>query len=344
MYTEFYKFTGRPFNLTPDHRFFYASQTHKRAMAYLTYGLNAAEGFVVLTGDIGTGKSTLVDHLLSLIDSSHYVAAKIITTQTGADDTLRMVASAFGIQQEGADKATLLRRLESFLVSSHNGRHRILLFIDESQNLPASSLEELRMLSNIQVGGLSPLQIFLLGQPQFRNTLGGENLAQLRQRVIAWHHLSPMDADETRAYIEHRLHIVGWKSDPDFSPDAFAKIYQHTRGIPRQINLLCTRILLFGMLEEKHQIHAEVVERVQSEMLEETEPAASGSSHDQEGGGPAVAAEIESNLTIEQRIRNVERRVQGQYRLIQRALELAARWLEVRTGDGREPHVGGDEV
>ncbi len=346
MYTEFYKFSGRPFNLTPDHRFFYGSQTHKRAMAYLVYGLNAAEGFVVVTGDIGTGKSTLVDHLLSLIDGSQYVAAKVVTTQIDANDTLRMVASAFGIQQEGADKATLLRRLESFLISSHKAGRRILLFIDESQNLPAPSLEELRMLSNIQISGVSPLQVFLLGQPQFRNTLGREDLVQLRQRVIASHHLAPMDAGETRSYVEHRLHLVGWNNDPEFMPEAFSKIYEYTSGVPRQINLLCSRILMYGMLEGQHRITGDTVERVRREMMEEIaldprplpgqDAAGNNGQRIREGG-----TEADRVLAIEARVDKLEKRMSVQHRLMERTLGLAAQWMEMQAGDGDRPENGG---
>lgn len=269
MFTEFYKYSGRPFQLNPDPKFFFGSRNHKKAMAYLTYGLNQGEGFIVITGDIGTGKSTLVGHLLSQLDSTRFIAAKVVTTQIEADDTLRMVASAFGIPQENRDKATLLREIESFLISTQEMGRRVLLIIDEVQNLPVASLEELRMLSNFQVDERSVLQCYLLGQPQFRNTLSSERLEQLRQRVIASYHLKPLDADDTRAYIEHRMAMVGGTDNPKFTDDAYTAIFQKTRGVPRRINTLCTRMLLFGFLEERHEIDGAAVDEVFGDMAEE---------------------------------------------------------------------------
>ncbi len=218
MYTDYYKFSGLPFQLTPDARFFFASSGHSKAMAHLTYGLGQGEGFIIITGDIGAGKTTVVENLLQQLDSRKYVAATITNTQLGADDMLRMVASAFGVAQEGVDKATLLRRLEAFLARIHQQGQRALLLVDECQNLSVPALEELRMLSNLQIGGRAPLQSFLLGQPQFRDTLARGELDQLRQRVIASYHLGPLNEAETRHYIEHRLRTVGWHADPQLRP------------------------------------------------------------------------------------------------------------------------------
>jgi len=146
MYTGFYELEGLPFQLSPDPRFFFGSSGHQKAMAYLTYGLHQGEGFIIITGDIGAGKTTLVGHLFSNLDSTKFIAAKLVTTQLEADDMLRMVAAAFGIPQEGADKSQLLRRIESFLIATHNAGKRSLLVIDEVQNLSVRALEELRML------------------------------------------------------------------------------------------------------------------------------------------------------------------------------------------------------
>ena len=269
MFTQFYNLSGRPFQLNPDHRFYFGSRSHQKAMAYLNYGLHQGEGFIVITGDIGAGKTTLVGHLLSQLDSERYVVGKVVTTQLDAEDTLRMVTSAFGVAHEGQDKATLLRQFEIFLRVHRRRDKRVLLMIDEAQNLPARSLEELRMLSNFQIDEEPPLQIFLLGQPQFRDTLARPSLEQLRQRVIAAHHLVPMDAAETRGYVEHRLRMVNWQDDPQFADDAFQGIFAHTGGVPRRINKLCTRLLLFGAVEERHKIDAAVVEEVASDLLRE---------------------------------------------------------------------------
>lgn len=271
MYTEFYNLTGQPFQLTPDHRFFFGSSVHKRAMAHLTFGLSQGEGFIVITGDVGAGKTTLMGYLLSTLDNSQYVSATLVTTQLAADDVLRMVASAFGISQENADKATLLRRIESFCVANHEEGRHCLLLIDEVQNLSFQALEELRMLSNFQADGTALVQSILLGQPQFRRTLASSDLDQLRQRVIASFHLGPISAQETRDYIRHRLTAVGWNNDPALSEDAYSEIYAQTGGVPRRINILCSRLLLYGFLEERHELDATAVAQVADDLKKETE-------------------------------------------------------------------------
>lgn len=271
MYTEFYKLTGQPFQLTPDHRFFYNSSVHKRALAHLTFGLSQSEGFIVITGDVGAGKTTLMGHLLSTLDSDRYISATLVTTQLAADDMLRMVASAFGLEQEQADKATLLRRIESFCEGAQAEGKNCLLLVDEVQNLSFEALEELRMLSNFQTDGRALLQSILLGQPQFRRTLASRDLDQLRQRVIASYHLGPISEPETREYIRHRLHAVGWNNDPALSEDAFAEVYKQTGGVPRRINVLCSRLLLYGFLDELHQIDGHAVAQVAHDLQQETE-------------------------------------------------------------------------
>ncbi len=361
MYTSFFKFSGRPFQLSPDPRFFFGSRSHKKAMAYLTYGLNQGEGFIIITGDIGAGKTTLVGHLLGQLDSDKFIAAKVVTTQIEADDTLRMVASALGIEQEKRDKATLLREIEAFLTQSYRAGKRVLLIIDEVQNLPARSLEELRMLSNFQVDEGAVMQCFLLGQPQFRQTLASAALEQLRQRVIASYHLEPLDAEETRAYIEHRLRMVGWSDDPGFEPEAFAAVFEETRGVPRKINTLCSRLLLFAFLEERHAIDAHVVEEVVHDLAQEvahgptppvaveTQEAGNGAGHAEAGKGegasrkakpspgngaaraPAQGSAQALNGEFERlarRIEVLERYVKAHERTIKRALEIAAEYLD----------------
>jgi putative secretion ATPase (PEP-CTERM system associated) len=262
MYTDYYKLKSLPFQLTPDPRFFFGSSGHNGAMAYLTYGLSQSEGFIIITGDVGAGKTTLVSYLLSTLDPETYVWARVVTTQLQADDMLRMVASSFALPTDGADKATLLGRVQAFLEQNHVAGKRVLLVVDEAQNLPVPALEELRMLSNFQVGERTPLQCLLLGQPQFRAVLGARDLDQLRQRVIASYHLGPLNAAETRAYVEHRLKLADWKNDPEISDEAFQRIYDYTGGVPRMINVICSRLLLFGFREEVHSLDADAVERV----------------------------------------------------------------------------------
>lgn len=272
MYTEFYKLQDRPFQLTPDHRFFFDSQPHRKALSYLTYGLHQGEGFVVITGEVGAGKTILVEYLLSKLEGARFAAGKVVTTQIHADDVLRLAALSFGLTPNGADKASLLEMFRSFLVSSHRNGIRPVLIIDEAQNLSHDALEELRMMSNIQLRETALLQIHLVGQPEFRTMIASDSLEQLRQRVIASYHLRPLDAADARGYIEHRLRRVGWQDDPSFTEEAFARIYEETAGVPRRINLLCDRVLLCGFLEERHEIDAVVVDQVIADMRGESLP------------------------------------------------------------------------
>lgn len=266
MYDQFYGFEGRPFQLTPDPHFYFESATHRKALSYLGYGLAQGEGFIVITGDIGAGKTTLVGHLMATIDPARLTAVKIVSTQVGGDDMLRLTAQSFGLSVDGMPKAQILRQVESFLHAQARAGRRSLLIVDEAQNLSVSAIEELRMLSNFQLGGHSLLQIFLLGQPEFRDLMKSVQLEQLRQRVIATHHLEPMLASEVEPYILHRLSVVGWKGDPSFTPDAFAAIYAATGGVPRRVNVLASRVLLLGALDQLSEIDAAAVEAVVADM------------------------------------------------------------------------------
>jgi len=271
MYESFYGFSAKPFQLRPDPHFFFGSKGHKRAMAYLEYGLSQGEGFIVITGEVGAGKTTLVRNLFNRLPSDQIVAAHIVNTHLDPDDTLRMVVSAFGLPYEGASKTDLLTRLEKFLCDVDHQGKRALLVIDEAQNLSARTVEELRMLSNFQTDDKSLLQTFLLGQPEFRATLHSPGMQQLRQRVIASYHLGPMDAQETRAYVEHRLHTVGWQGDPSFDEGAYAAIYAYSGGIPRKVNTLMDRVLLMGYLEEMHAFTEQDINTVVKDISEEFE-------------------------------------------------------------------------
>lgn len=277
MYETYYGLSAKPFQLRPDPHFFFGSKGHKRAMAYLEYGLSQGEGFIVITGEVGAGKTTLVRNLLNKIPLDQIVAAHIVNTSLDPEDTLRMVVSSFGLPYEGASKAELLNRLEQFLRGVDRQGKRALLVIDEAQNLNARTVEELRMLSNFQTDDRSLLQTFLLGQPEFRATLHSPGMQQLRQRVIASYHLGPMDAQETRAYVEHRLATVGWKGDPAFDDGAHAAIYAYSGGIPRKTNTLMDRVLLMGYLEEMHAFAEADIGEVVRDIAEEYElPEAMG--------------------------------------------------------------------
>ena len=272
MYESYYKLSGKPFQLAPDPYFFFGSSTHKRALAYLKYGLSQGEGFIVVTGDVGTGKSTLVRTLFgSLDEKDDVVAAELINTQLDSTDLLRMVAATFGLAHKENKKSSLLKNLENFFIARNREGKRCMLVVDEAQNMPFETIEELRMLSNMYHDGRTLLQIFLLGQSEFREHLRDPSLEQVRQRVTASYHLSHLDAEETQAYIEHRLRKVEWRDNPSFTAEAFQHIHEYSEGIPRRINTTCDRLLLYGFLEEKSRIDGEVVKIVTDEITTEND-------------------------------------------------------------------------
>ncbi|HHQ41838.1 MAG TPA: DUF2075 domain-containing protein [Chromatiales bacterium] len=269
MYESFYKLSGKPFSLTPDPRFFFGSRGHKRALSYLRYGLKQGEGFIVVTGDIGAGKTTLAALLCEELADQGVIAGRVESTQLGPTEFLAMLSATLGLRHEAGNKVALLKNLETYLKARARQGKRVVIVVDEAQNLPVETLEELRMLCNFQVDERPVLQAFLLGQEQFREVLADTALEQFRQRVIASCHLGPMDLDETRAYIEHRLKLVGWKDDPKLSPELYAEVHQYTGGIPRRINTVVDRLLLFGYLEERHELGVDAFETVRQELLEE---------------------------------------------------------------------------
>jgi putative secretion ATPase (PEP-CTERM system associated) len=267
MYDSYYRLKGKPFQLAPDPFFFFGSSTHKRALAYLRYGLSQGEGFIIVTGDVGTGKSTLVRTLFgSLENKKDIVAGELINTQLDSTDILRMVAATFGLAHKTSEKTSLIKNLENFFIARQKEGKRCMLVVDEAQNLPLESLEELRMLSNFHYDGKTLIQIFLLGQSEFRENLAVPHMEQVRQRITASYHLAHLSAEETQAYIEHRLRKVEWQEDPSFTAEAYQQIYEFTEGIPRRINTICDRLLLYGFLEEKHRIDGEIVKTVADEI------------------------------------------------------------------------------
>ncbi|MGE4306567.1 MAG: XrtA/PEP-CTERM system-associated ATPase [Novosphingobium sp.] len=267
MFDDFYGLQARPFQLTPDPEFYFESLTHRKALSYLGYGLAQGEGFVVITGEVGSGKSTLVAYLMATIDPSRMTAANVVTSALDGEEIVHVVAQAFGLQVAGHDKASALGAIEAYLHEEARAGRRCLLIVDEAQNLSISALEELRMLSNFQLGSHPLLQTLLLGQPEFRDVLMESNqLEQLRQRVIAAHHLSAMLPKEVQAYIEHRMTCVGWKGNPSFDQRVFAEIYEATGGIPRRVNQIVNRLLLLGAVDQRTRIDGSMVRQVLDEM------------------------------------------------------------------------------
>lgn len=272
MYEHFYGLESKPFQLNPDPNFYFGSKQHSRAKAYLDYGVQRSEGFIVITGEVGAGKTTLVRGLLDSLDPEKTIAAHLVTTQVDAEDIVKLVSAAFGVAAIGTSKADMLLALEAFLVDQVRQEKRCLLVVDEAQNLTLRAVEELRMLSNFQFETQALLQTFLVGQPEFRSILQNPNMHQLRQRVTASCHIGPLDLNETGEYIEHRLKKAGSTGYPNFSAGAIEGIFKETNGIPRRINFVCDRLLLYGFLSEKTQLEGDDVSEIVREIAEENVP------------------------------------------------------------------------
>ena len=325
MYTDHYGLAERPFQLTPDARYWFESRTHKKAMAYLGYGLAQGEGFIVITGEIGAGKSTLVAHLMATIDRERLNAISLVSTQVEGDDMLRLAAQGLGLETAGVAKAQLLDRIEQRLREEAGRGKRTLLIVDEAQNLPVSALEELRMLSNFTSHGRALIQIFLLGQPEFRDRVAAEDsLEQLRQRVIAAHHLDAMEAHEIEAYVVHRLAVAGWQGRPGFEPDSFPALYRHSGGVPRKLNQLASRLLLYAGVEGLETIAGRDVEAVAADMAADRPASASKRVLPLR---PA-ATEAAGDTSLERRIAAIESRLDEQEAAVRRVLTVLLDWVE----------------
>ncbi|MCW8847299.1 MAG: XrtA-associated ATPase, partial [Sedimenticola sp.] len=269
MYESFYNFKAEPFRLSPDHRFCFSHKSYAKAKAYMQYAIHRAEGFVMVTGKPGTGKTTLVNDLVEGLSHSKIVVATIVSTQLEADDLLRLVACSFGLDIDAPNKAVVLQGLSVRLRRHHEEGTRALLIIDEAQDLSVSALEELRLLTNLQLNNQPLLQIFLVGQENLRDLVQKPSMEQVHQRLVAACHLESLNEEDTKAYIKHRLDRVGWNDDPSIDEGVYTVAYQFSKGIPRRINLVCSRFLLHGSVEEKHRIRASDVRTVVQELQHE---------------------------------------------------------------------------
>ena len=301
MYERFYGLKGKPFKLTPDPRFYFNSKAHSRALDYLRYGIQQGEGFVVVTGSVGTGKTTLAQTLFNEIRRyRNVVTAHLVMSQFEGDDLLGLITDAFGLNPADRSQASRVAALEDFLRKQFRAKKRVILLLDEVQNLPFSGLEALRMLSNFQENQRPLIQSLLLGQAEFRDALQRPNMEQVRQRVVASCHLEPFSEQETRDYIEHRLSQAGWKRDPAIEPEVFHRIHHYTLGIPRRINTFCDRLLLFAFLEGIHRIGEETVDTVAEEVAEDL-PGAAGqpaSGRDEGRGGGDRVSRLEERVKL----------------------------------------------
>ena len=299
MYLAHFGLDRLPFQITPDARFFFESRGHKRARATIVYGLGKGEGFVVVTGAVGAGKTTLIEHLLASGKVEDAALARISTTQLESANLLQAIAYALALPTVAATKAGVLRDLKCFLEESARQGRRVLLIVDEVQNLSPDALEEMRMLSNFQENERALLQMLLVGQPEFRQRLAGRDCEQIRQRVIASYHLEALAPADVPAYVRHRLEAAGAGAREIFTPAALDEVARESGGVPRRINRLCDRLLLYGYLEGETRIDAPAVAEVAAEMRQEAlepEPAPSPSPDSQvpasaiNGATPAEAS------------------------------------------------------
>ncbi len=270
MYESFYNLNDDPFRLSPDPHYCLKHRSYEKAEGYLRYGVQRAEGIVMITGAPGTGKSTLISDLMAGFPPSKAVIGTLVVTRLETDDLFRAVAYAFNLAVEGMDRASVLRCLELFLAEQAQRGKRALLVVDEAQNLANDQLEDLRLLTNLQVGKRPLLQVFLLGQEELREKVQDSSLKQLHQRIIAACHLQPLESDETRAYIEYRLGQAGWKGNPGIMDEAFLLLHEYSGGIPRCINQLCSRLLLYGSVDRKHVLDVQDVQTVFDDFLDES--------------------------------------------------------------------------
>lgn len=306
MYESYYGFNERPFQLSPDPRFFFASNHHQRALSYLQYGLDQGEGFIVVTGPIGTGKTTIARNLLNNLGDASIVAAQLVTTKLNPQELLELVVSEFNITVQGESKADLLQGIEQFLIQLHRQGKRALLLVDEAQNLPSESVEELRMLSNFQLDNKPLIQSFLLGQEELKGIIQAPNMEQFRQRIIASAHLKPLSNEEVKEYINHRLQQAGCNKEQVFSDAAFDLIYEKTLGVPRKINIFVDRLLLFGFLEELNSINVDAINEVAKEMEFELTGSLSGEQLQSNEPSQVIVHSTEKVESIKDVLREVE--------------------------------------
>lgn len=269
MYETYFGFKDTPFRLSADEKFRYAHKNYLRASAYLAYALQQGEGFVMITGQPGSGKTTLLRDVISELDTEKHQVLNLVTSQLHAEELLRKVALEYGLPAETYNKATLLTCIQKHLSKLFEQGRRSILFLDEAQNLSSNGLEELRLLSNLQQGSHSLLQIVLTGHEELRELLLGPGMEHIQQRLIAICQIQPMTEEQTQEYIMHRLAIVGWREDPCIAEDIYHLIHQASQGVPRNINHLMSRLLLYAALEEKHELTDEDALTIIEELVDE---------------------------------------------------------------------------
>lgn len=291
MYERYFQLRERPFALSPDPDYLYPSKVHQEALSYLRYGIEGHAGFVVITGEIGSGKTTMLQSLLGRLDRNTTVA-RLVNTMLDARELLEAIVLDFGMDPTGLGKPVLLHRLGQFLVQQRQASRLTLLVIDEAQNLSLPALEEIRMLSNLETEKSKLIQIVMVGQPELRDTLALPQLEQLRQRITVSYHLQPLDAGETYNYINHRLRRAAIGSAVQFSRVVTDVVYSRSRGVPRIINVIADATLLFAYGVDRRDIDVSIVR----DALEELDATGVLASYHAEGGHPEAAAPAPASI------------------------------------------------
>jgi putative secretion ATPase (PEP-CTERM system associated) len=261
MYESFFNLTKKPFDLVPNPEFLFMSRSHRRALIHLDYGIHERAGFILLTGEVGSGKTTLIRDLIKKRPAG-VLLSKVFNTCVNFEQFLTMVNDDFGLQSPGKDRTSLLRDLNDFLIEQYSLGNRPTLIIDEAQNLTPELLEDIRMLSNLESDDAKLLQIIIVGQPELRKTLALPSLLQLRQRISINCHLSPLSRPELEEYILHRLEIAGNREAVAFCPGSMDIIFRYSRGIPRLVNIICDFLMLSAFAEETREIDEDMVRDV----------------------------------------------------------------------------------
>jgi general secretion pathway protein A len=265
MYESFYGFNERPFNVTADPGFFYLSRRHKEAFSHLIYGIRERKGILEITGEVGTGKTTLCRALLHQLDKGTKTAF-ILNPYLSQVQLLQAIITDFGLNLKYKTKLDLINALNAFLIRESNSGNNVLILIDEAQNLSSKQLEQVRLLSNLETEKFKLLQIILVGQPELSEKLRKPCLRQINQRIAVRYHILPLDDDEVFEYIKHRLMVAGPEANVEFSQDAIEDIYNYSQGTPRLINILCDRALLAGFVLETRSVNRDIIKKCIEEL------------------------------------------------------------------------------
>jgi putative secretion ATPase (PEP-CTERM system associated) len=321
MYEQFFNLRTKPFELVPDPQFLYPSKSHKKAIMYLDYGIREKVGFILLTGEIGSGKTTVLRNLINGL-TGKATLSKVCNTVVSSTQLIALINEDFGLQVTGKDRIAMLRDLNDFLVDQYARGNQSILVIDEAQNLSLKLLEEVRLLSNLETDKQKLLQIILVGQPELRKTLARPELIQLKQRISISCHIHPLTLQETEQYILHRLETAGSRNAISFQDGTFQTIYDYSRGIPRLINIICDFLMLSAFVENKHELDRELVTDVVGEI---------GSEHchwDEATLPDSFSGGVGPSSLISQRVENLEKSIVQNALTVEKVVQMVSKLLD----------------